>query len=69
MNDELLLILNSIKNALGDRGDKTSTDKLCDAVHDVDLERCHYIDCIDCIVGYKDSTQYAHQIIQTWKIL
>lgn len=69
MNGELLLILSSIKNALGDMGDKTSTDKLCDAIYGVDQERCHYINCIDCIVGYKDSTQYAHKIIQTWKIL
>lgn len=70
MNNDLFLILSSIKAALGEgRSKNTTTDSLCDAIHDIDPYRCHYLNCIDCIVGYKDSTQYAHQIIQTWKIL
>lgn len=69
MNSDLFLIISSIKNALGNIGDKTITDKLCDAIYVVDPKKCHYINCIDCIVGYKHSTQYAHQVIQTWKIL
>lgn len=69
MNGELLLILSSIKNALGDKVGKTSTDNLCDAIYVVDPERCNYVNCIDCIIGYKNSTHYAHQVIQTWKIL
>ncbi|UUG68354.1 hypothetical protein B2_gp70 [Shigella phage B2] len=70
MNNDLFLILSSIKAALGEgRGKNTSADFLCNGIHDTDPEQCHYVNCIDCIVGYKDSTKYAHQIIQTWKIL
>lgn len=70
MNNDLFLILSSIKNALGNsRGEKQSADELCNSMHDIDPNRCQYLNCIDCIVGYKNSTQYAHQVIQTWKIL
>lgn len=70
MNYELLLIISSIKAALGNgRGIKTTTDNLCDAIYEAYGENCDYINCIDCIIGYNDSTQYAHQVIQTWKIL
>lgn len=70
MNNDLFLILSSIKAALGEgRNGRTTTDELCNTIHDTDLEKCHYVNCIDCILGYKDSTQYAHQMIQTWKIL
>lgn len=70
MNNELFLIISSIKAALGDgRAIKTTTDNLCDALYNADRENCDYINCVDCIVGYHDSTQYVHQVIQTWKIL
>lgn len=70
MNDELILILSSIKAALGNgRGTKTTTDSLCDALYNEDSIKCDYINCIDCIIGYNDSTQYAYQVIQTWKVL
>lgn len=70
MNSNLILILSSIKNTLGKQLEfNTSTDSLCDVIYDADPERCTYISCVDCIIGYKDSTHYAHQIIQTWKVL
>ncbi|WDR22418.1 hypothetical protein PJM42_0012 [Salmonella phage vB_SenP_UTK0001] len=70
MNHDLLLILSSIKNALGTGRDmQQSADNLCDSIHDINPERCQSLNCVDCIVGYKYSTQYAHQVIQTWKVL
>ncbi len=70
MNNDLFLILSSIKAALGEgRSGKTTIDELCNVIHDANPEHRHYVNCIDCILGYKNSTQYAHQIIQTWKIL
>ena len=70
MNDELLLILSSIKNALGEQMDEsTSANNLCDVIYERDTYGCDSLNCIDCVIGYKDSTQYTHQVIQTWKIL
>lgn len=70
MNNDLFLILSSIKAALGNgRSTKSSTDNLCNCIYEIHHTGCNDIHCSDCIVGYKDSTKYAHQIIQTWKIL
>ena len=40
MNNDLFLILSSIKAALGKgRSGKTTTDELCNAIHDTDPEK------------------------------
>ena len=43
-------------------------DNMCSLFSELD-EGCEYVDCHDCMLGYKDYQHYACLIIKTWRQL
>lgn len=69
MNKQLGLIIQAIvaETRYMEHPDKP-LDNMCSLFNELD-EGCEYVDCHDCMLGYKDNQDYTSQIIKTWRQL